>query len=62
MSRGGVIAPTSDSQIPFEVWLALDDWTGKFAAVGNGGWAGSISFGDLAGQLRSGFRLVLDRP
>jgi len=51
----GVIAPTSDSRIQFEVWLPLDDWNGRFAGVGNGGWAGSISFGDLAGQLRRGY-------
>ena len=36
----GVIAPTPESQILFEVWLPLDNWNGKFAGVGNGGWAG----------------------
>ena len=36
----GVIAPTPESQIVFEVWLPLDNWNGKFAGVGNGGWAG----------------------
>ena len=39
----GVIAPTSQSQIVFEVWLPLQNWNGKFAGVGNGGWAGTIS-------------------
>jgi feruloyl esterase len=51
----GVIAPTSESQIVFEVWLPLDHWNGKFAGVGNGGWAGVISFGPLADQLRRGY-------
>ena len=49
------IAPTSDSQILFEVWLPLEKWNGKFAGVGNGGWAGLISFPQLADQLRRGY-------
>ena len=51
----GTIAPTAESDIRFEVWLPLDGWNGKFAGVGNGGWAGVISFGPLAEQLRRGY-------
>jgi len=51
----GVIAPTSESQIAFEVWLPLEKWNGKFTGVGNGGWAGIISYGPLAEQLRRGY-------
>jgi len=51
----GVIAPTNDSQIAFEVWLPLEKWNGKFAGVGNGGWAGTISYAQLAEQLRRGY-------
>jgi feruloyl esterase len=51
----GVIAPTSESQIAFEVWLPLEKWNGKFAGVGNGGWAGFISYGPLADQVRRGY-------
>ena len=51
----GVMAPTSESQIVFEVWLPLEKWNGKFAGVGNGGWAGMISYGPLAEQLRRGY-------
>lgn len=51
----GVIAPTNESQILFEVWLPLQNWNGKFAGVGNGGWAGTISFGALSEQLRRGY-------
>jgi feruloyl esterase len=51
----GVIKPTKDSHILFEVWLPLEKWNGKFAGVGNGGWAGTINFGALAGQLRRGY-------
>src|SRR6185503_12086910 len=48
----GTIAPTSESQILFEVWLPLDNWNGKFAGVGNGGWAGTISYGQVQDQVR----------
>ena len=51
----GVIAPTVESQILFEVWLPLEKWNGKFAGVGNGGWAGSISYDALLEQLRRGY-------
>ncbi|MBI2687037.1 MAG: tannase/feruloyl esterase family alpha/beta hydrolase [Acidobacteria bacterium] len=51
----GVIAPTTDSEIKFEAWLPASGWNGKFLGVGNGGFAGSISFGGLAEALRTGF-------
>ena len=51
----GVIAPTTESQILFEVWMPLEKWNGKFAGVGNGGWAGVISYGALGDQLRRGY-------
>src|SRR5919198_1134824 len=51
----GSIAPTPDSDIRFEVWMPLANWNGKFAGVGNGGWAGVISYGPLAQQLRRGY-------
>ena len=44
----GVIKPVSDSEILFEVWLPSSDWNGKFYGVGNGGFAGSITFPGLA--------------
>lgn len=31
------------------------DWNGKFQAVGNGGWAGTISYGALASALQEGY-------
>ena len=49
------LTPTSDSDIGIEVWLPSSGWNGKFQAVGNGGWAGSISYGALAQQLRRGY-------
>ena len=51
----GVIKPASDSEIMFEVWMPSSGWNGKFYGVGNGGFAGSITFPGLASALRRGF-------
>src|SRR5262245_41364611 len=32
----GVIKPTTDSEIKFEVWLPSENWNGKFQGIGNG--------------------------
>src|SRR5262245_44497118 len=39
-----VLKPSSDSHIEMELWLPTENWNGKFLAVGNGAWAGNISF------------------
>jgi feruloyl esterase len=49
------ISPTSDSDIKTEVWLPIEEWNGKFLAVGNGGWAGSIQYGALADGVRRNY-------
>jgi len=49
------LKPTSESDIKVEVWLPLSNWNGKFLAVGNGGWAGSISYPELMDSLRRGY-------
>ena len=49
------LAPSADSHIEMELWLPSEDWNGKFLAVGNGGWAGSISFDAMASGLRRGY-------
>lgn len=51
----GVIKPSSDSHIEFEVWMPASQWNGKFEGVGNGGFAGAISYGGLAVPLRHGY-------
>src|SRR5437867_9762710 len=38
-----------------EVWLPVLGWNGKFQAVGNGGWAGSISYDAMAFALQEGY-------
>lgn len=47
--------PSSDSDIKVEVWMPAANWNGKFQAVGNGGWAGAISYGALSQALKSGY-------
>lgn len=49
------LTPSSDSDIKVEVWLPASNWNGKFQAVGNGGWAGTISYSALADALRAGY-------
>jgi feruloyl esterase len=47
--------PTSDSNIELAVWLPAADWNGKFLAVGNGGWAGSVSYPAMAQSIFEGY-------
>src|SRR6185503_6540295 len=49
------LKPSPDSAIDIEVWLPRDNWNGKFLAVGNGGWAGTISFPAMAAALKEGY-------
>jgi feruloyl esterase len=49
------LKPTSDSDIKIEVWLPAAGWNGKLQAVGNGGWAGSISYSAMAQALHDGY-------
>jgi feruloyl esterase len=49
------LTPSADSQIEMELWLPAENWNGKFLAVGNGGWAGTISFDAMATGLRRGY-------
>src|SRR5262249_29673102 len=60
------LKPSADSNIKMELWMPLANWNGKFEVVGNGGWAGAISYvnegaasngglGGMAGGLRKGY-------
>jgi len=49
------LRPSPDSDIKIAVWLPLANWNGKFQAVGNGGWSGSINNNALAAALRRGY-------
>jgi feruloyl esterase len=48
------LTPSKDSNIQMEIWLP-ENWNGKFLAVGNGGWAGTISLDAVAAGLRRGY-------
>jgi feruloyl esterase len=49
------LKPSADSDIRVEVWLPAANWNGKFQAVGNGGWAGTISYPAMAKALALGY-------
>jgi feruloyl esterase len=49
------LTPSADSDIKVEVWLPVSGWNGKFEAVGNGGWAGVISYPALSRAVAAGY-------
>ena len=49
------LTPSTDSDIRMEVWLSAENWNGKIEVVGNGGWAGVISFPAMAQALKEGY-------
>jgi Tannase and feruloyl esterase len=50
------LTPSSDSDIKVEIWLpAAERWNGKLQAVGNGGWAGFVSYVSLAQAVAAGY-------
>jgi pimeloyl-ACP methyl ester carboxylesterase len=52
----GVIKPTSDSDIHFEVWLPpADKWNGKYEGIGNGGNAGAPIYSSMQYALAGGY-------
>jgi hypothetical protein len=51
----GVVAPSPDSHIEFEVWLPTHGWNRKYEGIGNGGFAGAISYAFMAGALANGY-------
>src|SRR5262245_16032683 len=52
------LTPTTDSDIKIEVWMPAANWNEKLQAVGNGGWAGSISYSSMAAALANGYATV----
>jgi feruloyl esterase len=49
------LTPSPDSDIKIEVWLPATGWNGKFQAVGNGGWAGRLSYPAMSQALENGY-------
>ncbi len=54
----GSIAPTSDSDIRFELWLPVEGWNGFFMQTGNGGAAGALAYGSLLQPLNRGYAVA----
>jgi feruloyl esterase len=50
-----VVSPVPDSRIAVEIWMPSETWNGKFQAVGNGGWAGTLSLNAMRTALRAGY-------
>jgi hypothetical protein len=51
----GVLEPSSDSHIEFEVWLPISGWNGRYEGLGNGGFAGAIGYAGLAHAIAQGY-------
>ena len=49
------LTPSADSDIKIEVWLPASGWNGKFQAVGNGGWTGSVPYPAMASAVLAGY-------
>lgn len=55
-----VLTPSSDSFVNVELWMPANSWNGKYQAVGNGGYAGSLAQGvpAMIAALQSGFAVA----
>jgi hypothetical protein len=51
----GVIRPSPDSHIEFEVWMPVSGWNGKYHGEGNGGFAGSIQYASMSDAVLQGY-------
>ena len=49
------LTPSADSDIKIEVWLPAAGWNGKYQAVGNGAFTGSIRHSSMAAALARGY-------
>ena len=52
------LTPTRDSNIKVEIWLPAAGWNGRLVGIGNGIWAGSISYTEMGGALARGYAAV----
>jgi feruloyl esterase len=49
------LKPSADSVITMEVWMPAANWNGKYQAVGNGAFAGNISYPAMMTALARGY-------
>jgi feruloyl esterase len=52
------LKPSPVSDIKIEVWMPIRGWKQKLQGVGNGGLAGTISYGALANAIENGYASV----
>ncbi len=52
------MTPTADSDIKVEIWLPAQGWNGKLVGIGNGIWAGQLSYSQMADPISRGFAAV----
>ena len=50
-----ILKPSPDSLIEAAFFLPAENWNGKLQVVGNGGWAGTVSYPAMAAALREGY-------
>jgi hypothetical protein len=46
--------PSADSEIKTEVWLPLAGWDGRYRGFGNGGFAGTLAYEQMAAAVKEG--------
>jgi hypothetical protein len=51
----GIIQPSNESHIGFEVWLPASGWNGKYVGAGNGSFHGLINYDRLADAVHAGY-------
>lgn len=49
------LRPSSDSEIKMEIWMPVSNWNGKYLAVGNGAFNGTISYDAMMASLARGY-------
>jgi len=49
------LRPSPDSEIKIEVWMPEFGWNGKLQSVGNGAWAGTISYPAMTNAVKAGY-------
>ncbi len=49
------LRPSADSEIAVEIWMPVAGWNGKFQAVGNGAFNGTINYAAMATAMRRGY-------
>src|SRR5687767_507443 len=49
------LRPSSDSEITMEIWMPVSNWNGKYQAVGNGAFNGTIGYGAMMTALARGY-------